>query len=95
VTPLLAETVPLARAALLTAAQLGRTMTYGQLSAAVDRRYVPVSLGNVLDLVSYDCQLRQEPSLAALVIRGDTNEPGDAWVGDSDAEQKLCFERWA
>jgi hypothetical protein len=77
------------------AAQLGLTVTYGQLSIAVDGRYPPIALGSVLDLVSYDCQLRREPSLAALVIRGDTNEPGDAWIGDAHAEQKLCFERWA
>jgi hypothetical protein len=95
VTSLLAETVPLARAALLAAAQLGRTITYGQLSVALDGRYPPIALGNVLDLVSYDCQMRREPSLAALVIRGDTNEPGDAWIGDAHAEQKLCFEHWA
>lgn len=95
VTPLLAETVPLARAALLAAAQLGETVTYGQLSTALDRRYPPISLGAVLDLVSHDCQLREEPSLAALVIRGDTNEPGDAWSGDAAAEQERCFQRWA
>lgn len=95
VTTLLAETVPLARAALLAAAQLGGTVTYGQLSAALDRRYPPISLGAVLDLVSYDCQLREEPSLAALVIRGDTNVPGYAWIGDADAEQRRCFERWS
>jgi hypothetical protein len=95
VTPRLAETVPLARAALLLVAQLGRTVTYKQLSVAVDRRYSPRSLGNVLDLVSVDCRLRHEPSLAALVLRGDTNEPGDGWIGDAQAEQKLCFEHWS
>ena len=95
VTSLLAETVPVARAALLTIAQLGSTMTYGQLSTALDRRYPPINLGSVLDLVSYDCRLRGEPSLAALVIRGDTNEPGYAWIGDATAERRRCYERWA
>ncbi len=95
ITPLLAEAVPLARAALLTAAQLRKTVTYGQLSTAVDGRYPPISLGTLLDLISHDCQLRDEPSLAALVIRGDTKEPGDAWIGDAGAEQRSCFARWA
>jgi hypothetical protein len=36
-----------------------------------------------------------EPSLAALVIRGDTNEPGYVWIGGAAAEQTRCFEHWA
>ena len=82
------------RAALIVVAQAGGTITYGQLAAATGGAYPPVGFGKALDILSIDCKNRREPSLAALVVRGDDGEVGDAFVGDAAATRQDCYRWW-
>jgi hypothetical protein len=70
------------------------TVTYKELSTAIDGRYHYRQLGDALDILSMDCIDHGEPSLAALVVRADTNVPGDAFLGDAESEQRAYHEHW-
>jgi hypothetical protein len=82
------------RSALIVAAQAQSTLTYKQASAAIDGLYGYRSMGRVLDLVSEDCMQRGEPSLAGLVVAGQSGEVGDAFVGDAEASRQACYRYW-
>ena len=69
-------------------------MTYGQASTACEGAYIPQGLGPLLDVLSVDCDRRGEPSLAALVVRKDSFEVGDSFVGDAAASRADCYKHW-
>jgi len=94
VTPHMHDALTRMRAALIATAQAGAATTYGKLVIATGGPYLAQGLGPALDVLSVDCERRGEPSLAALVVRGDTGEVGDAFVGDADGERELCWTHW-
>lgn len=91
----MADALVRTRSALIAVAQLGGTVTYTQLEAATGRAYSRRNFGSALDVLSIDCQLRNEPSLAALVVHktGD-REVGSGFVGDAVAERDLLYQWW-
>ena len=97
VTELMLEALPVMRGVLIQVALRRETITYKQLSVALDRRYHyhQDALGDALDVLSEDCFAHDEPSLAALVVRNDTSEVGYAFVGDAVAEREECYRYWA
>jgi len=82
------------RGHLIDAARSKSTITYGEASALTDGAYLPQGWGPALDVLSEDCFRRDEPSLAALVVRGNDGQVGDAFVGDAETEREACFEYW-
>jgi hypothetical protein len=97
VDPHMYEAVARLRSAAIVAAQRRSTITYGEAEAAIDRLFAAYGLGRALDLLSHDCIVRREPSLAALFVRRDTGEVGDGWTGDAAnaaAERERCYEYW-
>jgi hypothetical protein len=88
------EAVTRLRSATIVAAQRRSTLTYGEAEVVLDRLYIARGLGPALDLLSYDCERRGEPSLAALVVRSDSGEVGDGFVGDADAGREDCYRHW-
>ncbi len=73
------------RPALIVTAMRRSTLTYGEAEMLIEGRYIAAGLGSLLDLISVDCDSRGEPSLAALVVRSDTGEVGDSFIGDASA----------
>jgi hypothetical protein len=79
------------------AARRRSTITYGEAELAIDGMYVAQGLGRALDLLSWDCEDRGEPSLACLFVRKDSGQVGygfAATVDDADAGREECFARW-
>jgi hypothetical protein len=88
-----------ARAALVVAAMRRTTVTYGELASAVDLPDVPVShhMKRILDLVSQECILRDEPSLAPLVVNERTGESGKGFRPegmDWHTAVRRCYNAW-
>ena len=94
VTDLAAETLPWVRAYLIGVARAGGTVTYGEVRDDLELSYMARGMGRLLDLLSADCIRRDEPSLAALVVSGSTNEVGDDFDGDPVAERAALYEYW-
>ncbi|MFD0783843.1 hypothetical protein ACFQZ8_07935 [Micromonospora azadirachtae] len=92
---LMQEALPITRGVLISSALRGETITYKELSIAIDQRYHYRHLGDLLDILSEDCDQHGEPSLAALVTRSDTSQPGGAFIGDAKDEQEACYKYWA
>ena len=90
----------LARPALIAACMRRSTMTYGELSRAIDLPgNVPINqhLNRVLDRVSDECDARHEPSLAVIVVNEKTGMPGPGFrKGKTEwfTETRRCFDRW-
>ncbi|MGC4808476.1 hypothetical protein [Micromonospora sp. DT233] len=93
-TELMCETLPVVRGILIAAARRQQTITYGELAIAVDRRYHNLQFGDLLDVLSQDCEDFNEPSLAALVVNQRTGLPGGAFIGDAVAGKQDCFRYW-
>lgn len=70
-----------ARAALTVAALRSTLLTYKELGVAIGMSGIELrnALPRVLDVLSEQCNERTEPSLAALVVNGDTGKPGAGW----------------
>ena len=91
----------LARPALITAAARRSTMTYKELGRAVGldpNLPLPHHINRVLDRVSKICNAADEPSLAVLVVNGQSGEPGPGFISGSVpwfTETQQCFRRWA
>lgn len=83
-----------ARAALIVVAQNRRTITYKALDAAMDRLLGYRNLGDMLDILSEDCFRRNEESLAGLVVRSDTHEVGDGYVGAPREDRSKVHDQW-
>lgn len=94
VTERMARALPLLRAALVTAARTGRTMTYGEASAAVGNAYLPRGMGPLLDAVALDCARRGEPRLDALVVTQDRGEPATGFDGSPVHDRAEVWAHW-
>ena len=76
----------------------GEVITYGEAAVAIDWLYIPQGFGRALDLLSWDCEQRGEPSLACLFVRQGDGEVGSGFVGtveEAEAGCTECFNRWA
>jgi hypothetical protein len=83
------------RAALITCALRGTTLTYSELVLATGRAYNRRQFGLALDVLTIDCQNREEPSLAALVVhKGGDGDVGSGFIGDAAAERSECYQHW-
>lgn len=92
------EAVARLRSATIVAALRRSTLTYTEAERAIDLLYPARGLGAALDLLSYDCIKRREPSLAALVVRKDSGEVGEGFIGGAAAaaaEREKCYEGWS
>jgi hypothetical protein len=83
------------RPALIVTAMHRSTLTYRDVKVVIDDLYNPQGLGPLLDLISLDSQERGEPSLAALVVRADTGECGDGFVGKPGVAREECYKYWS
>lgn len=86
------------RPALIVAAKRRSTLAYSEVATAIDNQHFAQGLkqtGRLLDLLSADCHARGEPSLAALVVRANTGEVGDSFVGDAGVGRKECYKYWS
>jgi hypothetical protein len=90
----LRDALPAVRSALIIAALRCETVTYKELGFALDGRITYRKMGDLLDILSHDCEANSEPSLAALVVRGDTGRPGNSFVGDPVAIKEQCYAYW-
>jgi hypothetical protein len=92
------EAVARLRSATIVAALRRSTLTYMEAERAIDLLYPARGLGAALDLLSYDCIKRGEPSLAALVVRKDSGEVGHGFIGGAAAaaaEREKCYGSWS
>lgn len=95
--PALAER---ARAALIASAMRRTLLTYKELGQAVDLPTglpLPHHLNRVLNLVAQVCNDKGEPSLAVLVVRSSTGEPGPGFEPGSVewfTEAQACYRQW-
>jgi hypothetical protein len=94
VTEMAVDSLPLVRAYLLGVARAGGLVTYGELVRDLQLRYSPQGVGVLLDVLSVDCIAREEPLLAALVVRGSTLESGDFTPEEAEAARELVYRRW-
>jgi hypothetical protein len=87
------------RPALIVVAKRRSTLTYGEAETVIDglikMGHGVADGGRLLDLITVDCERRREPSLAALVVRSDTGEVGDGFVGDAGAGREDCYRYWS
>ncbi len=75
-----------------TAALLGGTVNYSQVEALIG---IPHRRpGRWLDLLSIQCQLAGEPSLAAVVVQKHTRRCGFYFDGDEDQARQACYDYW-
>lgn len=83
-----------ARAALVIAATRKSILTYGELGAAIGMTGVNLrnQMRHVLDRLSEDCDEYHEPSLAALVVKAESGEPGSGWEGPWSATVRNVFD---
>jgi hypothetical protein len=93
------EWIAQARAALIVAAMRRTTLTYGELGTALGIKGVDLrnQLRHVLNAVSQQCATNGEPSLAALVVKQDTGQPGSGWQDGKvpwHAEVRAVFRHW-
>jgi hypothetical protein len=73
-------------------------ITYGEAAVAIAGLYIPQGFGRALDLLSWDCEQRGEPSLACLFVRQGDGEVGSGFGGtveEAEACCTECFNHWA
>ncbi len=95
VTPLMGQVLPRLREVLVGVAGRRATITYGELSAALDHAYLQQGLGPVLDVLAVDCARRGEPRLDALVVRRAGGEVGPGFDGDAARDRQACWSFWS
>ena len=83
--------LPAIRNELIRVAVDGETITYSELKARLRLPWATNGMGRMLDLLSADCQRREEPSLAAIVVGQQTGEVGHDFDGDPVAERALVY----
>jgi hypothetical protein len=83
------------RGVLIFVALIQEAITCKEMSIVSGQPYHYRQLGDPLDVLSQDYFRHAELSLAALVTRDDTNQPGDAFIGDAKAEQEAFYKYWA
>lgn len=99
VTPRMLEALKRARAVLIGIALAGETITYTNLSVAIDRLYPARNMGRLLDLVSLDCNLRNEAyTLPLVVVQAWTGECGSGMARDPrqslDEARSVLYAEW-
>ncbi len=52
-------------------------------------------MGEVLDVLAIDCELRGEPRLDALVVRQVQGEVGQGFDGDAPRDRAACWAYWS
>ena len=71
------------------------TQTYGEIAEAIG---VPaIAVGGFLNYIHHFCEQNDLPQLTVLVVRQDTGEPGDGYLGSrctmySDREQVYQYD---
>lgn len=80
---------------LIDVAKRGQTITYGELRAAANLTHPPNGMGRLLDVISEDCRIRDEPSLAPLVVNGATREVGADYEGAPEADRQRLYDHWS
>jgi hypothetical protein len=88
------DCLPRTRDFLIDVAREGLTVTYGEVKGDLDLPYAPNGMGRLLDLLSEDCDRRDEPSLAALVVNQTTGEVGHDFAGDAVTERERTYRYW-
>ena len=73
----------------------GQTITYGELRAAANLTHRPHGMGRLLDVISEDWRIRDEPSLAPLVVNGVTGEVGADYEGDPEPDRQCPYDYWS
>ncbi|QLF83637.1 hypothetical protein SEA_REDWATTLEHOG_134 [Gordonia phage RedWattleHog] len=68
------DRLPAARAVLIDRAQKRETISYRELSHAI-QAFSPTGMGGLLETIWEDCERRDEPSLTALVVQRPTGIP--------------------
>lgn len=95
VTRLQVEVGPRVRDVLIDAAKRRQTITYGELKAEAQLSHPPNGMGRLLDVISEDCRLRGEPSLAPLVVNRDTGEVGADYGGSPETDRQRVYDYWS
>lgn len=95
VTKVQVDVGPRARDVLIDVARQGARITYGDLNATADLGHAVNGLGRLLDVLSEDCRLRGEPSFAPLVVNKRTNEVGEDYDGNPDADRRAVYDYWS
>lgn len=95
VTRMQAEVGQRVRDELIDVAKRRQTITYGELKAAANLSHPPNGMGRLLDVISEDCRIRDEPSLAALVVNAETREVGDDYEGAPEADRQHVYDYWS
>lgn len=91
------DVLPRARAVLIHVARGHETITYTDLTAAVEA-YDARNVAPLMNIVNHDCVRRKEPSLAAIAVLKATGLP--SWGYDDDADQiakdqRRLYKHWA
>lgn len=95
VTKMQADVGQRVRDELIGVARRGGKITYGELRAAANLTHPPNGMGRLLDVISEDCRLRREPSLAPLVVNAETGEVGVDYDGDPASDRQLAYDYWS
>jgi hypothetical protein len=95
VTKMQADVGQLVRDELIDVAKRRAKITYGELKAAASLSHPPNGMGRLLDVISEDCRLRDEPSLAPLVVNAGTQEVGADYDGDPIADRQRVYHYWS
>lgn len=80
---------------LIERAKRRRKVTYGELKHATGLSHPPNGMGRLLDVISEDCRLRGEPSLAPLVVNSKTGEVGADYEGAPMRERQRVYDYWS
>ena len=93
-TPRLAAATAAARVVLVDVAAHGEVVTYGELSEAIGGAVLPRHMGPLLSMVSHDCQARDEPDLAGVVVSASKGEVGTRDTSWAPLARAACWEYW-
>lgn len=95
VTQMQAEVGQRVRDELIDVAKHGQTITYGDLRVAANLTHPPNGMGRLLDVISEDCRIRGEPSLAPLVVNATTREVGADYEGTPEVDRQRLYDYWS
>lgn len=95
VTQMQADVGQRVRDELIDVARRGQTITYGELKASAQLSHPPNGMGRLLDVISEDCRLRGEPSLAPLVVNAETLEVGADYEGAPNEDRRRLYDHWS
>lgn len=95
VTKMQADVGQRVRDTLIDVAKRGATIKYGELKSIAGLSHPPNGMGRLLDVISEDCRLRGEPSLAPLVVNVGTQEVGTDYDGDPHEDRQQVYDFWS